>query len=81
MLTGKTFTISRATVVLESINGTRSLANIPQGAIIEVTSRPTGPGMGTVAVLWDDRTFAMVTVDIEKRGTEIADPTGQSAGA
>ena len=72
MLTGKRFTISKATVALEAENGTRSLVTVPQGAIIKVTSGPPGQGMGTVGVLWEGRTLAMFAVDIEKRGTEIS---------
>lgn len=81
MLTGKRFTISKATVALEATNGLRSLVTIPQGAIIEVTSGPTGQGVGTLAVSWEGRTLAMFTIDLEKRGIEVTDGTAQSARA
>ncbi len=81
MFTGKRFTLSKATVALEATNGTRSLLTIPQGAIIEVTSGPTAPSMGTIAVTWEGRTLAMFAVDIQKRGIELTGTTGQSASA
>jgi len=52
---------------------------IPQGAIIEVTSGPTGQRMGTVGVLWEGRTLAMFAIDIEKRGIEIVEVASQRA--
>ena len=81
MLSGKQFRLGRATVALEAIGGTRSLVTVPKGAIIRVTSGPPGPGVGTVGVLWEGRTLAMFAVDVEQRGTEDTDPTGQSASA
>ena len=81
MLTGKRFTISKATVALEANKGTRSLVTIPHGAIIEVTSAPAGPSIGTVAVCWEGRTLAMFAIDIEKRGIEIAEAASQNAWA
>ena len=81
MLIGKRFTISKATVALEATNGTRSLVTIPHGVIIEVTSGPTGQGMGTVGVLWEGRSLAMFAIDIEKRGIELVEAASQSAWA
>jgi hypothetical protein len=79
MLTGKQFTIIKATVALEATNGTRSLLAVQEGAVITVTSGPTVLGTGTVGVLWEGRTLAMFAVDIEKRGIEVAELTAQSA--
>jgi hypothetical protein len=81
MLTGRRFTISKATVALEATNGTRALLTLPQGAIIEVTSGPAGQDIGTVAVTWEGRTLAMFAVDIEKRGIAVAEATSQGASA
>lgn len=81
MFTGKRFTLSKATVAHEATNGTRSLITVPERAIIEVTSGPPAPSMGTIAVTWEGRTLAMFAVDIEKRGIEVTEATGQSASA
>jgi hypothetical protein len=76
MLTAKRFRLNRATLALESQNGSRSAVTVPSGAIVEVTSSPTASDdTGTVSVLWDGRNLAMFAIDVQARGTEITDLT------
>jgi hypothetical protein len=44
--------------------------NIPIGAILEVVSGPTD-GDGMMDVLWDARTVAVFSIDLNVRGTEL----------
>jgi hypothetical protein len=82
MLTGSRFAIAEATIALEAINSTRTvIITVPQGAIIEVAADTSGQGSGIVDVLWEGRALAMFAVDVETRGTEVAQATSQSACA
>ena len=91
MLTGKRFTLGRATVAVEMVDGKRSAVTIPEGTTIKVSSGPPSDGLGLVNVpweglvnvVWENRAVAMFSLDLKERGTEIADfadpwPTSQS---
>jgi hypothetical protein len=54
-----------------------SSIKIPVGAILEVVSGPTD-GDGMMDVLWDTRTVAVFSIDLNVRGTELLT---QGAGA
>jgi len=77
VLTGKQFKLTRPIVGIHLVDGTTSVATIPVDAVIKVLSGPNGNGKihekGIVYVLWEDRTIALFTVDLELRGTEIQD--------
>ena len=74
MLTGKRFTLARATLSIEMAGSKRTAVEIPAGAIIKVVSDPDNGG-GVLDVLWDGRIISMFLVDVEARGTEITDRT------
>ena len=78
LLTGKQFTLGRATLPLEVVAGKRRTVTIPEGATVKVVSGPRSDGIGLVNVLWEGRPVALFSVDLKTRGTEIA---GTSATA
>ena len=78
LLTGKQFTLGRATLALEVVAGKRRTETIPEGATVKVVSGPRSDGIGLVNVLWEGRPVALFSVDLKTRGTEIA---GTSATA
>ena len=77
MLTGKRFKLERATLAVDFIDGKRRAVTVPAGEVIKVVSGPTD-GDGMVDVLWSGHVVTMFEIDVNVRGTEIAD---QSTGA
>jgi hypothetical protein len=76
VLAGKRFTLERATLGVQFVDGKRRAITVPEGTIIKIVADPTD-GDGMVDVLWEKRLLEMFEVDIKVRGTEITD---QSAG-
>jgi hypothetical protein len=72
MLSGKRFTLARATLSIQMVGDKRAAVEIPAGAIIKVVSGPQN-GDGILDVLWDGQLVSMFLVDVEARGTEIPD--------
>ena len=71
MFTGKRFRLTASILAVNVADHIRSSSiNIPVGAILEVMSGPTA-GDGMMDVLWDGRTVAVFSVDLNVRGTEI----------
>jgi hypothetical protein len=71
MFTGKRYKLTTAILAVNVFNQTRaSSIKIPIGAILEVTSGPTD-GDGMMDVIWDGRTVAVFSIDLNVRGTEI----------
>jgi hypothetical protein len=77
MLTGKHFRLERATLAVGRVDGKRQAITVPVGTVLRVIAGPTN-GDGIVTVLWDGPFLEMFAVDVDVRGTEIAE---QSAGA
>ena len=74
MLTGKQFVIERSTLGLQAVENQRKVVTIPAGAIVKVLSGPSTKGdTGTVNVEWEGRTLAMFAIDLDMRGSEVAD--------
>jgi hypothetical protein len=71
MFAGKRFRLTTPILAVNVENNTKgTTVNIPVGAIIEVVSGPTD-GDGMMDVLWDGRTVAVFSVDLNVRGTEL----------
>ena len=71
MLTGRRFRLERATIAVGHIEGKRRVVTIPVGVIFKVVSEPNRDGM--LDVNWDDQILEMFAVDVDVRGTEIAE--------
>ncbi len=77
MFAGKRFRLTTPILAVNVEDHIKSsTVHIPLGAILEVVSGPTD-GDGMMDVLWDGRTVAVFSIDLNVRGTEIAD---KSAG-
>jgi len=70
MLTGKRFELGKPTIAIDTVNGTRVAAVIPEGGVIRVISGPT-TGDRMVDVLFEGRRLVMFAADAEVRGAEI----------
>ena len=68
---GKLFSLGKATVAVELIDGKRTVVQIPIGGIVEAL-----PGFKVgdimVDVLWENRVVHMFAVDLLARGTELS---------
>ena len=80
MLTGKCSRLTRPTVAIHLVDGTRTVLSLPANAIVNVLHGPDANGMvpdkGIVYARWDDHTVALFVVDLEIRGIEIAAGAG-----
>jgi hypothetical protein len=72
MFRGKQFQLDRDTIALLVEGGKRELFHIPSDSIILVISERAERD-GTVLILWEDQLVKMFLVDIEERGTVLAD--------
>jgi hypothetical protein len=71
MFRGKQFQLDRDTIALLVEGGKRELFHIPSDSIILVLSERAERD-GTVLILWEDQLVKMFLVDIEERGTVLA---------
>lgn len=74
MLRGKQFQLDKDTIALLLADGKRELFHIPFDSTLTVLSEGAEKD-GTVVALWQDRLVQMFLVDIEQRGTLLADET------
>ncbi len=72
MLTGNHFRLERATLAVGRVDRKRQAVTVPEGTVLRVIVEPTN-GDGIVTVLWNDRFLEMSAVDVDVRGTEIAE--------
>jgi len=78
MFTGNRYRLTAPILAVSVLNHTKgSSVNIPVGAILEVISGPED-GDGMMDVLWEGRTVAVFSIDLNVRGTEILE---KNAGA
>jgi len=77
VLTGKSFRLTRPTVAIHLVDGTRTVLSLPANAVVKVLSGPNANGRiserGLIYATWEDCTVALFRVDLEMRGVEIAD--------
>ena len=73
MLTRRRFRLETATLALGVADGKRKAITIPAGAVLKVVSGPSGEGDRMVDVHWEGKTLTMFTIDVDVRGTEIAE--------
>ena len=71
MFRGKQCRLDRDTIALLVEAGKRELLHIPSNSIILVLSERAEKD-GTVLILWEDQLVKMFLVDIEERGTVLA---------
>jgi hypothetical protein len=72
MVTGERYMLKMATLALETINGKRIAVTVPADATIRVVSEPSDGGQ-LLDVLWEGRVVAMFSIDVDRRGIEIAE--------
>lgn len=77
MLAGKRYQLTRPTVGIHLVRGTRTVLNLPANAVVKVLPGPDAngqvPDKGIVYATWEDRTVALFIVDLEIRGIEITE--------
>ena len=73
MLTGRQYTLNRATLGLHVFaDGQRTAVQLPEQAVVKVVSGPKTMGSeGVVDVLWEGKIVAIFLVDLQVRGEEI----------
>lgn len=81
---GGRFELGTATLVIGGVDGKRVAISIPAGAVVKVVADPSDKVVANpsnedrmIDVLWEGRTFVMFAIDLERRGTQIAE---KSAG-
>ena len=81
---GRLFRLSRPTVAIHLVDGTKTVVSLPANAVVKILSGPDAngevPDKGIVYAAWEDRTVAMFIVDLEIRGIEVWE-SEQSASA
>jgi hypothetical protein len=77
MLIGRQFRLGRDTLAFDLVDGKPRAIIIPVGEIIKALSWLTN-GDAMVDVRWGGRTVATFAVDVNVRGTEIADRTAEA---
>jgi len=72
MLTVKSFRLNRATLAIETIDGSHMAAvDLLVGAVIQVTGGPTETDSGMVDVQWLGNSLVMFAIDLQERGEEV----------
>ena len=77
MVTGERYLLKMATLALETINGRRIAVTVPADATIKVVSG-LSDGSQLLDVLWEGRVVAMFSIDVDRRGIEIAEHSATS---
>jgi hypothetical protein len=81
---GRVFRLSRPTVAVHLVDGTRTVVSLPANAVVKILPGPDAngevPDKGIVYARWEDRTVAIFIVDLEIRGIEVWE-SEQSASA
>jgi len=78
MFTGKRYKLTTPILAVNVLNHAKgSTVKIPVGAILEVMSGPEDVD-GMMDVLWDGRTVAVFSIDLNVRGTEILEKNAGS---
>jgi hypothetical protein len=72
MLSGKRFKLEISTVGVEIVSGKRVAVTVPAGDTIKVVSGPRHTD-AMMDVLWEGRVVMLFAIDVEERGTEIAE--------
>ena len=82
MLAGKKLKLEQNTLALGTVDGNRRAIIIPAGAIIKVVCGPTvGDGNQMLDVMWERRILTVFALDVDVRGTEIAEPMSRNLSA
>jgi hypothetical protein len=82
MLPGKQFKLIRSTVGIHLVNGTAKVIMVPPDTLIQVLSGPNANGSlhdrGVVYTLWQEKTLALFTSDLQAWGIEVKDKSDQA---
>lgn len=75
MRTGRLFRLTRPTVAIHLVDGSRTIVNVPANAVLKILPGPDANGevaeRGLVYAAWENRTVAIFVVDLEIRGIEV----------
>ena len=68
---GKIFTLLRATLAIEEVDGRRDLVNIPADSVVQIISQASsGPDPRMITIKWGNRTVQIFEVDFGERCQE-----------
>jgi len=79
MLTGKRFSVTKATLALDAVVR-QGWITIPAGAAIRVIAGPNGEEDQMIDVLWEDRMLTMLAIDVTAGCEEIKERSSASPG-